>query len=64
MFKNMPSIFIKVFRQKITNVKVESTIREKKYFIKGVLIYKSSRFGRAVMEVTMLQLSSFHGQEE
>ena len=60
----MPSIFIKVFREKIANVKVESAIQEKKYFIKGVLTCKSSRFGRAVMEVTMLQLSSFHGQEE
>ena len=60
----MPSIFIKVFREKITNVKVESTIREKKYFIKGVLTCKSIRFGRTIMEVTMTQLSSFHGQEE
>ena len=60
----MPSIFTKVFREKITNVRVECTIQEKKYFIKGVLTYKSSGFGRAIMEVTMTQLSSFHGQKE
>ena len=60
----MPSIFIKVFREKITNVKAESTIQENKYFIKWVLTCKSSRFGRAVMEVTVMQLSSFLGQEE
>ena len=57
----MPSIFIKVFREKITNVKVESTIREKKYFMKEVVTWKSSRFGRAMMEVTMTQHPSFHG---
>ena len=60
----MPSVFLQVFREKITNVKVESTIREKKYFMKVVLTCKSRRFGRAVMEVTMTQTSPFHGQEE
>ena len=60
----MPSVFLQVFREKITNVKVESTIRENKYFMKVVLTCKSRRFGRAVMEVTMTQTSSFHGQEK
>ena len=39
----------------------ESTIREKKYFMKEVVTWKSSRFGRAMMEVTMTQHPSFHG---
>jgi len=60
----MPSVFIQVFREKITNVNIESTIREKKYFMKVVLTCKSRRFGRAIMEVTMTRTSSFHGQEE
>lgn len=36
-FKNMPRAFIQVFRGKITNMEVESTIREKKHFMKEVL---------------------------
>ena len=36
-FKNTPRACIQVFRGKITNMEVESTIREKKYLMKEVL---------------------------
>ena len=37
---------------------VESTVGKKRYFKRGVLISKGSRFGKVTMEVTITQPSS------
>ena len=55
----MPRDFIQVFRGEITNTEVESIVREKKYFMRGLLMCKSNSFERAAMEVTMTQPSLF-----
>ena len=55
----MPRYFIQVFRGEITNTEVESIVWEKKYFMRGLLMFKSNSFERAAVEVTMTQPSSF-----
>ena len=55
----MPRYFIQVFRGEITNTEVESIVWEKKYFMRGLLMFKSISFERAAVEVTMTQPSSF-----
>ena len=55
----MPRDFIQVFRGEIINTKVESIVREEKYFMKGSLMCKSNSFERAAVEVTMTQHSFF-----
>ena len=44
-FKNMPRDFIQVFRSKITNLEVESTVREKKYFMNEGFLHAKATLG-------------------
>ena len=54
-FKNSKR-FHSSIQRKITNANVESTVGEKRYFKRGVLMCKGSRFGKVTMEVTVPSL--------
>ena len=56
-FKNSKR-FYSSFQRKITNTDVESTVGEKRYFKRGVLMCKGSRFGKVTVEATITQPSS------
>ena len=56
-FKNSKR-FHSSFQRKITNMDVESTVGKKRFFKRGALISKGSRFGKVTMEVTITQPSS------
>ena len=55
-FKNTPRDFTQVFRGKITNTEVESTVGEILY--EGAACVQGSSFGRVAVEVTLTQSSS------
>ena len=46
------------FQRKITIMEVESTVGKKRYFKRGVLLCKGSRFWKVTVEVTITQPSS------
>ena len=53
-FKNSKR-FHSSFQRKITNADVESTVGEKRYFKRRVLMCKGRRFGKVTVEVTVCQ---------